>query len=84
MLNRNLKTNVGVISVSNRLYEVTRNNVEVILRKRYKMKSDDAKQAIEVSPLRQIFLKNPEMAAHTSNESWARQVHEYWQRYIHE
>lgn len=79
MLTKTFKSNVGVLSV-NRLYETTKEKVEVILKRRYKMKARDAKQAIAISPLKRIFIQNPEMAAHTSNESWARQVYEYWKR----
>ena len=42
---------------------------EIILKHRYKMKVSDAKSAIAMSPLKELFERNAEMAAHTSNET---------------
>ena len=70
---------LGVVNLKS-LYETTVENIELILKKRYKMNSNDAKKAIAISPLKSIFDENEEMAAHTSNETWARQIYSYWNR----
>ena len=33
-------------------------------------------------PLKELFKQNAEMAAHTSNETWARDIHEFWKNLI--
>lgn len=72
-------SNFGVGKMSS-LYESTRENIELILKKRYKMTVRDAKEAIAISPLKSVFDENAEMAAHTSNEEWARRINDYWKK----
>lgn len=69
----------GVLDM-NELYEKASAGIEIILKHRYKMTVADAKDAISISPLKELFEKNAEMAAHTSNETWARDIYEYWNK----
>lgn len=62
------------------LYETTAKWVAVILEKDYHLSASEARQAIEESPLKFMFEKDAEMAAHTSNESWAKDVFNYWSK----
>ena len=62
------------------LYNKAVAGIEIILKHRYKMKVSDAKSAIAMSPLKELFKQNAEMAAHTSNETWAREIYEFWKR----
>lgn len=64
----------------NMLYDKANNGIKIILKHRYKMKASDAKNAIDISPLKELFDKDAEMAAHTSNETWAREVYEFWEK----
>lgn len=61
-------------------YERAAANVKLILRKRYNLTVSEAENAVCCSPLRSVFEENPEMAAHTANETWAREVYKYWCR----
>lgn len=62
------------------IYTKTAKNVQMILRKRYHLTSSQAEQAVAGSPLRLLFQEDGQMAAHTSNEAWARDVYEYWKK----
>lgn len=64
------------------LYNKAVAGIEIILKHRYKMKVSDAKNAIAMSPLKELFEKDAEMAAHTSNETWAREIYKFWERNI--
>ena len=70
---------IGVINMD-ALYEKAVAGIEIILRHRYKMTVADARKAIAVSPLKELFAQDAEMAAHTSNETWARDVYEFWNK----
>ena len=59
-------------------YEKTANSIALILRRRHKLTAAQADEAILLSPLKSIFQSDPEMAAHTSNEAWAREIFAYW------
>lgn len=74
--------NMSVAGVRNAVvsYEKTASNVALILRQRHKLTVAQANEAILLSPLKSIFQKDPEMAAHTSNEAWAREVFAYWKQ----
>ena len=65
------------------LYNQTADGVEVILKHRYKMTAANAKEAVSSSPLKNIFEKHGDIAAHISCESLARDVYEYWKRNHH-
>lgn len=69
----------GVLDMTE-LYEKAVAGIEIILKHRYKMTVADAKNAIAISPLKELFKKDAEMAAHTSNETWARDIYEYWNK----
>ncbi len=75
-----VKKSFSEVSNVNTLYDDAVISIETILKRRYKMKSQDAKKAIQISPLKDIFNKNGEMAAHTSNETWAREIHNFWKQ----
>lgn len=62
-------------------YKNMENNIILVLRKRYKLNISDAKEAVAISPLKEVFMEDPEMAAHTSNETWAREILAYWNKY---
>ncbi len=68
------------IGVMDDLYNQTADGVEIILKNRYKMTAANAKKAVSTSPLKNIFEKHGDIAAHTSCESLARDVYEYWKR----
>lgn len=60
------------------LYERTVKNITMILRRRYKLTASEAEEAVSQTPLESIFQSDAEMAAHTSNEAWAKEVLAYW------
>ncbi len=62
------------------LYAKAAKHVQRILCKRYELTSSQAEQAVAGSPLKLIFEEDSQMAAHTSNEDWARDVYEYWKK----
>lgn len=62
------------------LYTKAVRSVQMILRRRYHLTSSQAEQAVAGSPLKRIFETDGQMAAHTSNEDWARDVYEYWKK----
>lgn len=64
------------------LYANAAKHVHRILCKQYGMASSQAEQAIANSPMKLIFEDDSQMAAHTSNEDWARDVYEYWKKSI--
>ena len=70
---------IGVLDMDT-LYEKAVAGIEIILKHRYKMTVADAKNAIAVSPLKELFNQDAEMAAHTSNETWARDIYEFWNK----
>lgn len=61
-------------------YENAIKCIAIILEKDYHLTPSEAKQAIEHSPLKLVFKKDEEMAAHTSNEAWAKEVFDYWNK----
>lgn len=61
-------------------YEKTASNIALILRQRHKLTAAQANEAILLSPLKSIFQNDSEMAAHTSNETWAREIFTYWKQ----
>lgn len=67
----------GVLNMDS-LYDKAAAGIEIILKHRYKMTVADAKAAIATSPLKELFNQNAEMAAHTSNEAWARDIYTLW------
>lgn len=71
-----------VVGVSNIVpsYEETAKSIAMILRRRHKLTSAQADEAIRISPLKSVFQSDPEMAAHTSNEAWAREIFSYWKK----
>ncbi len=60
-------------------YESIIKSIKLVLRKRYKLTSAQADEAVSESPLKSIFDMDADMAAHTSNEAWAKEVYQYWQ-----
>lgn len=70
---------IGVIDMD-ALYDRAVAGIEIILKHRYKMTVTEAKNAIAASPLKELFKQNAEMAAHTSNEAWARDIYEFWNK----
>ncbi len=70
-------TGVSIITAS---YDKTAKNVALILRRRHKLTAAQASEAILASPLKSVFQSDPEMAAHTSNEAWAREIFAYWKK----
>lgn len=66
------------------LYNKAVSGIEIILKHRYKMKASDAKNAIAMSALKELFEQDAEMAAHTSNETWAREIYKFWERNVKE
>lgn len=68
---------VGTVKVDN-VYEVTVKNVATILEQEYHMSPMLARRAIVISPLKTVFDKDPDMAAHTATEVWAKEVYRYW------
>ncbi len=62
------------------LYTKAVRSVQMILRRRYHLTSSQAEQAVAGLPLKRIFETDGQMAAHTSNEDWARDVYEYWKK----
>ena len=68
---------VDVITAS---YEKTAKDVAMILKRRHKLTAAQAHEAILASPLEAVFQSDPEMAAHTSNEAWAREIFSYWKK----
>ena len=75
-------TKVSVVGVDNITpsYEEMAKSITMILRRRHKLTAAQADEAIRMSPFKSVFQSDPEMAAHTSNEAWARNVFVYWKR----
>lgn len=73
-------TVMGVSSIAS--YEQTARSIALILKRRYKLTAAQANEAILLSPLQSVFQSDPEMAAHTSNEAWAREVFAYWKKNV--
>lgn len=73
---------VSMVGVSNIApsYEEMAKSITMILKRRHKLTSAQADEAIRISPFKSVFLSDPEMAAHTSNEAWAREVLAYWRK----
>lgn len=61
-------------------YENAIECIAITLEKDYHLTPFEAKQAIEHSPLKLVFKKDEKMAAHTSNEAWAKEVFDYWNK----
>lgn len=61
-------------------YEDMEKGIVLVLRKRHKLTISDAKEAVATSPLKEVFQEDPEMTAHTSNETWAREILAYWRK----
>ena len=59
-------------------YDTTAEGVALILRRRHRLTEAEAREAIRISPLQAVFQSDPEMAAHTSNEAWAREILAFW------
>lgn len=74
------KMNTSGVWNMDTLYSQAMAGIEIILKHRYKMKASDAEHAIAISPLKELFKKNAEMSAHTSNEAWARDIYEFWKK----
>lgn len=70
---------VGVNNIVPSYEEMTK-CIAMILRRRHKLTSAQADEAIRMSPFKSVFLSDPEMVAHTSNEAWAREVLAYWKK----
>lgn len=77
MSNTNFSLGASLLMSS---YEKAVESIQLILKKRYRMSASDASNAIKNSPLKDIFAQDEEMASHTSNESWAKDVHDLWMR----
>ncbi len=73
-------TITGVSSIAS--YEQTAKSIALILKRRHKLTAAQANEAILSSPLKSVFQSDPEMAAHTSNEAWAREILAYWKKNI--
>lgn len=71
-----------VVGVSNIIpsYEEIEKSIAIILKRRHKLTAMQADEAIRISPLKSVFQSDPEMAAHTSNEAWAREILAYWKK----
>ena len=76
-MNAASKSTLGVNGIAPS-YESVAADVALILRRRYKLTVKQANEAVQASPLRSLFQSDPVMAAHTSNETWAREVLAYW------
>ena len=76
-MNVGTTSSVGVSNIA-ASYEDTKKNIALILRRRHKLTASEADAAISLSPFSSVFQADPEMAAHTSNEAWARQIFNYW------
>ena len=76
-MGENAKT-AGVMSMA-ASFQSAAKYIKGILTRNYKMSAADAEAAISASPLKNIFEQDAEMASHTSNEAWARNVYKYWQ-----
>lgn len=63
-------------------YEEMAKSITMILRRRHKLTSAQADEAISISPLKSVFQSDPEMTVHTSNEAWAREILAYWRKNI--
>lgn len=72
---------VGVSSIVPSYEEMTK-SITMVLRRRHKLTSAQADEAIRISPLKSVFQSDPEMASHTSNEAWAREILAYWKNSI--
>ena len=68
---------IGTVTMNN-VYEITAKNVATILEQEYHMSPVLARKAIVGSPLKAVFDKDPDMAAHTATEVWAKEVYRYW------
>lgn len=71
--------NVGVKSMCSR-YEIAKDYIAGILVEDYGLTLEDAIKAINISPLEKVFSFNEDLAAHTSNEDWAKQVYDYYKK----
>ena len=60
------------------LYKITAKCVTKILERDYNLTASEAKKAVKEYPLKSIFEENPEIAGHTSFESWAKRVFVYY------
>ena len=56
------------------LYEQTMDSLADILIRDYKLSPEEAMEMVMQSPVQEIFKQDPEVAAHTSNETWARDI----------
>lgn len=61
-------------------YEETVEGIVSVLKRRHKLTVAEAEDAVRMSPFKSVFMKDPEMAAHTSNEAWAREIYNYWKK----
>lgn len=60
------------------LYQTTERLVRMILVRDYGMTKNEAKKAIAEYRLEEFFIADPDMAAHDSNEEWAKRIYEYY------
>lgn len=75
-----MKTSAVGVSDVTPSYEEMVKSITMILRKRHKLNTTQASEAIRISPLKSVFQSDPEMTAHTSNEAWAREILAFWKR----
>ena len=68
------------VMIINNSYETTAKNIELILVNEYHMNYKNARAAVSASPLKALFEKHSDMASHTSNEDWAWNVYNYWNK----
>lgn len=61
-------------------YEEAIEGIVSVLKRRHKLTASEAEDAVRISPFKAVFTKDPEMAVHTSNEAWAREIYNYWKK----
>ena len=61
-------------------YEDAVKGIATVLKRRHKLTASEADDAIRMSPFKTVFAEDPEMATHTSNEAWAREIYTYWKK----
>lgn len=60
------------------LYTGTLSRVKMLLAKDYKLSPDEIEKAIDAYQLESFFIADADMAAHDSNEDWAKRIYEFW------
>ena len=64
------------------IYGNIKSDIIRILVNDYGMTVENANKAISCSPLNALFKQDLEMAAHRSNDAWAKDVYNFWLGYL--